>query len=74
MRWKDNLARIGRAAIMYDANNLWNHIAGATNNHRVDGQFRAQIKDVTPEGRLVLQREDSWERAYAFKEVRFDAE
>ena len=40
----------------------------------VQGQFRAQIKDVTPEGRLVLQREDSWERAYAFKEVRFDAE
>lgn len=40
----------------------------------IDGQFRAQIKDVTQEGRLVLQREDSWERAYAFKEVRFDAE
>ncbi len=40
----------------------------------VNGQFRAQIKDVTPEGRLVLQREDGWERAYAFKEVRFDAE
>ncbi|WP_297192108.1 biotin--[acetyl-CoA-carboxylase] ligase [uncultured Porphyromonas sp.] len=40
----------------------------------VDGQFRAQIKDVTAEGRLVLQREDAWERAYAFKEVRFDAE
>lgn len=40
----------------------------------IHGQFRAQIKDVTPEGRLVLQREDSWERAYAFKEVRFDAE
>ena len=35
MRWKDNLACICRAAIMYDANNLWNHIAGATNNHRV---------------------------------------
>ena len=40
----------------------------------INGQFRAQIKDVTPEGRLVLQREDGWERAYAFKEVRFDAE
>ena len=40
----------------------------------VQGQFRAQIKDVSPEGRLVLQREDGWERAYAFKEVRFDAE
>ncbi len=40
----------------------------------IQGQFRAQIKDVTPEGRLVLQREDGWERAYAFKEVRFDAE
>ena len=40
----------------------------------VHGQFRAQIKDVTPEGRLVLQREDGWERAYAVKEVRFDAE
>ena len=35
MRWKDNLARIGRAAIMYDTNNLWDHIAGTTNNHRV---------------------------------------
>ena len=31
----------------------------------IQGQFRAQIKDVTPEGRLVLQREDGWERAYA---------
>ena len=40
----------------------------------INGQFRAQIKDVTAEGRLVLQREDGWERAYAFKEVRFDAE
>lgn len=40
----------------------------------IQGQFRAQIKEVSPEGRLVLQREDGWERAYAFKEVRFDAE
>lgn len=40
----------------------------------VASTFRAQIKDVTPEGRLVLLREDGWERAYAFKEVRFDAD
>ena len=36
-----------------------------------DGEFKAQIKDVTDNGFLILQTEDGIEKQYAFKEVRF---
>ena len=38
------------------------------------GRFKARLTDVLPDGRLVLRDETNWERAYAFKEVRFVVE
>ena len=35
------------------------------------GRFTARLKDVQPNGRLVLQDEMGRERTYAFKEVKF---
>ena len=35
------------------------------------GRFKARLKNVLPDGRLVLQDEMGRERAYAFKEVQF---
>ena len=35
------------------------------------GRFKARLKNVLPDGRLVLQDEKGRERAYAFKEVQF---
>ena len=35
------------------------------------GRFTARLKDVQPNGRLVLQDEMGWERTYAFKKVKF---
>lgn len=37
----------------------------------VDGAFMAQIEEITPEGCLVLKREDGERKVYHFKQVRF---
>ena len=38
---------------------------------RAPGQFLAEIKDVDPQGRLVLQDTGSRMRTYHFKQIRF---
>jgi BirA family biotin operon repressor/biotin-[acetyl-CoA-carboxylase] ligase len=36
-----------------------------------EGLFRARLKDVLPDGRLLLTDEAGQDRTYAFKEVQF---
>ena len=36
-----------------------------------DGDFRARIADIEPNGRLILEDEDGQTRGYLFKEVEY---